>query len=310
LLILQIKKIISLKLKLIIKTKLLQLFFILFILYGCKPQPKKEAAEKIKVSNNLLASWGLYDVSSMAEANTSGDDALLEEAKSKKKLKDGILFSIFKDGTFSDVRKSSEYINGTWKNTGDKLFLDYKNSTKTDTLYIQHDLINEQQSLSLYPPTKKFKLQFVEYAPSMENFKEDPFYSANNLWRKKPSHAETPSEIQDRLGNYFKHLIYILKAAKERKQQVVSFEYSQGIVKIYSGGIGIEEPSQVANSWINSYYNNDDAKAAYKMFSIYLRHSHYKGAAVGDWIQDDYNILLSIYEDLKEGAFLKPVAEN
>jgi hypothetical protein len=39
------------------------------------------------------------------------------------------------------------------------------------------------------------------------------------------------------------------------------------------------------------------------MFENYLKKSSYKGASTGKWIEDDYNILLGIYGDLRSGKF-------
>lgn len=112
---------------------------------------------------------------------------------------------------------------------------------------------------------------------------------------------------EDRLGNYLKHLAYILKAGADQKQQAVSFEFSEGLIKIYNGGIRIKPIDEVPLSWVNTYYSSLQALTAYKMFEGYLITSKsYKGGTTGEWYVDDYNILLSIYGDLKDGKFPMP----
>lgn len=144
-------------------------------------------------------------------------------------------------------------------------------------------------------------LNFTKAAEPMQDFTEDPFYPTNNIWRKKPVAPEKDSAIRDRLSNYIKHIAYLLKAAVERQQDVVSFEHSMGLAKIYSGGIGILDQTEVPASWVNTYYNSNDALKAYQMFKNYLQKARYRGGSTGNWMEDDFNILLSIYGDLKEG---------
>lgn len=52
-----------------------------------------------------------------------------------------------------------------------------------------------------------------------------------------------------RLTNNIKHVALILKTAKEDKLPVASFQFSQGPVKIYNGGIGIHPLAFVPQSW-------------------------------------------------------------
>jgi hypothetical protein len=269
---------------------------------GCK-EVKKETHSKPKLSNSIFASWQLFDVSNINTKAKNTDDELLKTAENKRRASEGIILSLFKDGSFTRLKGPAQYKTGSFIHVGDKLILKEMNSAVTDTFYATLLTVNNNAALNLITQNKDTTLQFINYAVALENYKEDPFYPANNLWRIHATKSETTQQIQDRLANYFKHLIYILKSSIERKQAVVSFEYSQGIVKIYNGGIGILDPNLVPKTWVDGYYNNKEAASAFKMFYNYLKTSHYKAAGIGDWMQDDYNILLSIYADIKEGKF-------
>ncbi len=109
-------------------------------------------------------------------------------------------------------------------------------------------------------------------------FLNDPSLYENNTWRIKPAKAESNEQLLDRLGNYIKHLAYILKAGADQKQQAVSFEFSEGLIKIYNGGIGIKPIDEVPLTWVNTCYSDEQALTAYKMFEGYLITSKsYKG---------------------------------
>lgn len=114
----------------------------------------------------------------------------------------------------------------------------------------------------------------------------------------KPKAAEDSTQQLNRLTNYIKHVALVLKSAKEDKQPVVSFQFSQGPVKIYNGGIGIHPFALVAESWKAGFYNGTEARSAYDIYRNYLQKSSYNGAGTGDWVEDDYTILLSMYADL------------
>jgi hypothetical protein len=99
------------------------------------------------------------------------------------------------------------------------------------------------------------------------------------------------------MAGYIKHLALILKAATERKQNIVVFQYSRGPVKIYDGAIGIYPYSIVPLEWKETFFHDTSALEAHSLFRTYLNKTDYNGASTGNWIEDDYNILLSIYAD-------------
>ena len=143
-------------------------------------------------------------------------------------------------------------------------------------------------------------MKFIKESEPLKDFKNDPFYASNNVWRIKPTEPESSIQLKKRLTNYFKHLSLILKSAKDRNQTVVSFEFSQGPVQIYNGGIGIYDYSLLPEYWKESFFDEVDVSASYRVYEKYLNSNTYKGVSIGDWIEDDYNIILSIYADFSE----------
>lgn len=103
------------------------------------------------------------------------------------------------------------------------------------------------------------------------------------------------------IGNHYLSM-EVKKGAKERKAKNISFEFSQGIIQIYSGSIGILPRQYIKDSWKNAFTTEEGAVHAYNMFANCLDQSDYKGASTGDGVEDDYNILLSIYADLKKAS--------
>ncbi len=142
----------------------------------------------------------------------------------------------------------------------------------------------------------------IRSALPIEDFKEDPYYQGNNTWRIRSTKKDSAAAIKEKLVNLIQHYIYVLKAAKERSSRVVSFEYSKSLISIYNGGIGVLPREDVDPIWVKTFYNEADAMKAYEMYNRTLSRTSFKGEPVGNWIEDDYNILLAILTALKQGS--------
>ena len=247
---------------------------------------------------SLLGSWRLADIEAFGNKSK---DPLLETADKKKILQQGLIFSFFDDGTFTNMNGLGEYDFGKWNFVGGKKTVFLQSKKYKDTFKIKADHLNEKELL-LMEQRNKQKMTFSRSGNAGEKLELDAFYPNNNTWRIRPTKPETDAQIKERFTNYISHLAYILKTASDQKQPAVSFEFSQGIIQIYSGGIGIKGKEDVPETWINSYYSPKQAWQAYDMFEAYLKTSKgYKGASTGEWYIDDYNILTSIYGELKNG---------
>jgi hypothetical protein len=270
------------------------LLLILLFLCGCKSGTTE---------TSLLGTWRLYGIEGSDSRNKNGD-SFEKEAALNKIVKDGAIISFFEDDTYTDLRGEKIYKTGTYKfSSQDKTisFIDSTGATEPVNVTLEK---NEEGKLQLIiaVTSQQVNLKFLKEAKPMEDFKSDPFYPANNTWRIKPKQAEDKLAITKRMKNYIKHMALILKAAKERKQDVVMFGFTLGPVKIYDGGIGIHPYGIIPERWRNSFYDEADAATAYRIFEDYLSKSRYHGASTGKWIEDDYNILLTIYAGIGEAG--------
>ncbi len=254
-------------------------------------------------TKSLLGTWRLFGLENSDSSNTQNIEKLLTEADNNEIVKQGMILSFFKDDTYTEIRGPGFYKTGKWRYSSKEKLLYLSDSATTTAIKVESEIVNKKATISLLSDAIQKRLKFTRDAETLKSFDEDPFYFKNNEWRIKPAQPETYNQIVKRLGNYFRHLLYILKSAKERKQPVVSFEFSQGPVRIYNGGIGIIPYNLVSRNWTNTFYNDDNAQEAYLAFQKYLATNSYRGASIGNWIEDDYNILLSIYGDTQKGKF-------
>lgn len=274
------------------KRPLLYLLLTIILASGCLLHPGRSTAV------DLNGTWRLYDVE--LRPNESGKHSFSEEASLKQLVKKGNVICFFENGTYTELKGEGEYKSGRFTYEAGKNLLQLLTGEKDmNPMEVNMETNkNGKGLLLLQNKQSSFILKFIKEGKAPNDFHDAPFYSSNNQWRVKPTAPEDSTQLINRLTAYIKHVALILKAAKEEKQNIVSFEFSQGPIKIYNGGIGIHPFALVPESWKNSFYNEGDALLAYQMYQHYLRTASYRGAGTGDWVEDDYTILLSIYADL------------
>lgn len=275
---------------------------LLSLLLACKEQIKKP--KEAKPYNTVMGSWQFADVEFPDSAKRPQLSRSLRSYIESGAFHNQLLFSFFPDSVFS-VTGRTGYSATKWYYADRKQAVNLIDTAgKPQMLFIKHSLKNDQQVLGMIVPGERVQLKFNLYADSLVDFHKDPFYPPNNLWRKPPAHPETDAELQKRLANYFLHLLYILQSALERNQQEVTFEFSPGIVKIYAGGIGVEDWEQVPPYWLKTFYNPAQAKAAYTMYYTYMHRTPFYGKGTGNWLKDDHMLLQNIYNDMQSGKFI------
>jgi hypothetical protein len=254
-------------------------------------------------SSKIFGIWTLSESESLVNKKSNSNDELLEEAKKIEEAKKHITLSIFPDKTYTKLCcDGDQYEYGTWDwvKKGERIC--FSHDKRKEVFDLNIEMLDDslfQVEYKNQAKKQKFKLQENLF----ENYKEEPFYVSNNSWRIKALKQENRQEILNRLGNYFKHMTYLLKAADKRDLQVISFEYSLGIVKIYNSGIGIEEDTYIPDNWKNIFYNRIQYEEARNIYKTYLGKDDTSFPASGDWVKDDYTLMLSIYNDLKMGKF-------
>jgi hypothetical protein len=275
----------------------------LMVTTGCR-------LNKADRSTGISGTWRIQHIETLYQQPTA--DAFANEAMMNKAVQDGILINFFEDGSYTTLMGSGSFEMGLWKFSSKDSLLELMPAglPKRTAIASMHAGNNSRETLMISDKQENRKFIFNKESESLKQYKDDPFYTANNTWRMKPDTSETDAALNNRLAGYFKHLALVLRAAKERKQSVVSFEFSQGPAKIYSGGIGILPFDVIPVTWKNTFYNETDAAKAWNYYSSYLERSHYRGASTGEWIEDDYTILLSIYADLHQTPSKPSSAKN
>lgn len=245
-------------------------------------------------SEDLTNVWTLSDVKTIGEK--MDENSLLEEAMNNEQAETGYKISFFNDHKGFQIR-NGVYKSFEWQFTEEEITLKFNNHS--EKIKVLDYLKKDARTTLLLDFKEKGDYEFVKTDEMLSDIKNDPFYPENNEWRVKPKHLESNKELHNRVKNYIKHNALILKAAKERASNVISFEHSQGIVKIYRSAIGIIDEDEIAEEWYSYFYNDKQAIEAYYIYDEFLSANKYRGATTGEWVIDDYKILLSIYKDME-----------
>ena len=250
--------------------------------------------------NQASGPEGIWRLSAVDPIKKSSE-SFSQIAETNGLVAEGYLLCLFDDRQVTEIAGPALYRTGTWNKGEQKHALEVSYPGKTKEYFRYSIEKNEQgrELLTLDNQLRNLRYTFVRDGEKLPDAREEPFHPDNNKWRLKPAAAEDSVQLRARLLNYVRHVALILKAADDRKQNVVAFGQSQGPIKIYNGGIGIYPFHIVPETWKKTFYDSEQALAAYKLYQQYLAEGSYQGAATGNWIKDDLSILLTIYAGME-----------
>lgn len=262
-----------------------------------KKEPIATQVERtIPINVNPTGTWRC-DIPVMHKMNAASTGKFVK-ASSKDSV--SIILSLFPDSTFTEIKTTGEYVAGQWKYAKSDSAIILDRHGVSTRLYTSFGHDSTGLRLMNCRIEQSDSVSFAGFGKSMESFKLDPYYSVNNQWRERPAKAETKQEVLARLRNYLLHTACLLNAADVRNQQFISWEFSKGIIKIYRGGIGMISRDEIPERWISHFHSKEDAILAHAILDDFLKTTTYKGQSTGNWVKDDYKILITIYERLEK----------
>lgn len=144
------------------------------------------------------------------------------------------------------------------------------------------------------------EMTFKKHSDLTEDFKQDPLYPDNNLWRIRTERPMTDLEINFKIDNYLKHYEYLFKASIDKKSnRKFTNRNSQGILQIYKSRIGLIKKEKINEDWTSYFYTEKEALEAYDILNTKLKNNTPKIKKTDNWIFDNYKILKQINESLE-----------
>ena len=127
----------------------------------------------------------------------------------------------------------------------------------------------------------------------------DPFHPANNQWRIKPVKPESDSAIAVRAKQCVKFYVLFYRDNILRQKEKINFAGLPKIFEWYSRGIGMPDWEDIYESWVNCFYNKEQARKGYDVLRQLIVNYEFtwpKGAP--DWRMETESVLEQMYHKM------------
>lgn len=168
-------------------------------------------------------------------------------------------FHFFYDHRFMrNIRNGME--SGTWKfNKKDKrLTLLYDDGGPPDHYKIRA-IAGDELILTDMDLDRHNTLTYVSESNRYLDKMDDPYYVANNLWRKHPSKKESEKAILLRTKGYVHFFVLFYRDAIVREADKISFYGFPTCITWYSGGIYHMPKKEIKPRWYTCFYDESQA---------------------------------------------------
>ena len=283
----------------LLKSILFSTLGVLFIFQfvGCE-----QTYEKAKIDQQTLqGTWFLTGV--VKSKSIFGESEKQQQSNSDfEAMKQGLVMSFFDDAQFTFILKDGGYTAGKWELDTDQKRISLNYNKEVLTFTYSSKIEQQQWVIELEEENSENKLILKRIAKPLKDYKQDQFYPANNLWRVHANEPESNEKLKARIANYVHHVALVFKSSTERKEGVISFTFSLGPIKLFDGNIGIYPFDQVPDAWKITFFNDEQANEAYKMYEYYLNNTVYKGKTTGKWIEDDRLVLENLHKAIQSNS--------
>jgi hypothetical protein len=210
---------------------------------------------------------------------------------------------LFRDST-TVLNPMDKLMLGSWQirtvETRKLLLLQFQNGSEKQ--YIIQELTSNHMELGL-PDNQAISLQFSAAAQLHQNMLNDPFHPINNQWRVKPLLEETDSAVHARIKNCLLFYALYYRDHIKREAETISFEELPIIFEWYNGGIGLPDRDKLADSWVECFYNKEQALKGYAILRKLIVDYEFKWPkGAPGWIYRTHAVLEQMYhkvDDLK-----------
>ncbi|MFK7806890.1 MAG: hypothetical protein AB8F74_03720 [Saprospiraceae bacterium] len=246
--------------------------------------------------DNLHRVWRLTAYE-LLDSNGALDDKQ-KESLEKRTLRDGHQMVLIPSKTGNTVI-GQVYEDFTWEYQPDAATITLKKK-RANTILKNVEIKQEGKRLTLTTEEDGFaKLKFVSTSELADPIIDEPFHTSNNEWRIKATKYEEPSELKKRLLNFITHNKLLFKASIENPNRSFTNSKSNGIITVYKGAIGFQKESAIPTEWTYTFYDEYQAKDAYKLLLKYMKKKPMKKIVKGDWKIANMEILEELEAKIK-----------
>ena len=254
------------------------------------------AKRQMKIEDVLCQRWELIDVS-----NVRAYDGVGEREDLSRSFEELCLFSDkqFLENPHDDVKigKWNVHVNGK------ALLLTLAFDGGKQKQYVIRSVSDNELEIMQRKQSGKFiKLFLTSDAMRHENQMNDPFHPVNNKWRIKPVTKETNAQISERVRQCVRFYALFYRDNIKRDQYEISFRGLPKILKWYNGGIGTYERLEVDDSWIDCFYNKEQAMEGYEIIRKHILNNRFNWPDnAPNWVYETHAVLEQMYGEMGGG---------
>lgn len=249
-----------------------------------------ETEPRMKIEDVICQRWELVDVSNVRDIEGQESEDLTRKFDE---------LCLFDDYQFLEGPREAVRV-GKWKVAikGKALLLNLTYSNKRNSQYVIRSISADRMELMEKKPSGHYvRLVLNSDAMVHEDQRNDPFHPANNTWRIPPAKKETDAQVKARVRDCVKFFALFYRDNIKREQSEISFRGLPKIFKWYSGGIGLDERLEVDDSWIDCFYNKEQAMKGYEIIRKLITENKYDWhKEAPNWILQTHSVLEQMYD--------------
>ena len=291
-----------------IKTYILLLFGMIFLFLGC--------GEKSQVDIKNLGDFNIVNVMSedkYAELQSNYKDLNLTDTVSEDDYSFYSYISLRPNRTYTFLL-GNQYMFGTYEFKNDELIL---SPNEGENIHLKIKDVTEQ-SIQLHGDFKDFKSDFLVIVDgkstfylnlrseiSVDNVAYDYRSTELNKWRIKPTAPESVYEIKERLLNNLNYIASYMYANQMAQKEVINVKGIRSPFLHAANGVFLYEWKEVDNYWKLIFYDEKDAKQAYKMLK-YNFDRHYDVPQTNDWLYLNEYLIRELIKNVETSIVVEP----
>jgi len=187
---------------------------------------------------------------------------------------------------------------GAWS-VEDKLLVLKPGDGKTRKILMKK-LTDEELVVDL-DPTNQFNSSssFEGTKNPLKEEEESPFSYANNKWRIKASHKESPQQITDRLVNHFRYWEQYFRWGIESDKKTLDVRSHPSPLKMYGNGFALMPIDQWPEEWSRNFYDDADRQVAFDKIRWTLRNKSVKWPETGHKFKQFVSAFSQMQENIR-----------
>ena len=290
---------------------LLFLAFVISLVGGCadtdssEQRPRKRTRFEFKETIVRDGDTGLIRLGPFRRSNVA--DILCQRWTVATDMENSNLpekgFALFKDSSvlFDPLGKIRQ---GKWRienEMGERFIVfDFEEDDKRCRL----DRLASLEMMLTVPPSPGIQLTFVAAGEVHANMLNDPFHPVNNRWRIRPERPETDLAIYRRLKNCLLFFALYYRDHIKRQKETISFEGLPAVFEWYNKGIGLPDVDEISDSWIECFYDRDEALKGYALLrKLIVDYEYVWPVGAPSWTYETHSVLEQMYHRIDK---LKP----